>query len=237
MREGVRGAFDLHHVFRLRHSRQHLLVHEIEVAVKINEEAFIVKGLSVVGVIGFALHLPHGSVGLQVLELLPFPEVQDEVHFVGGHFHPGRVGEHDLRTVEALVCLVDDGLIEHARLGVFLFDVDVDVRYATVEHALRNLHRGRLLFHAEEERVELDLCCRRGEVLEIEGDAEHRQCDEGGTEHDAQQRDARRFHGEQFKAFAEISEGDERSQQNGERKRLGHERDAHVPEELCQNVH
>ena len=54
--------------------------------------------------------------------------------------------------------------------------------------------------------------------------------------HDAHQRNARGLHGEEFEVFAHVAEGDERGQQDGQGQGGGHEGDAHVPEELPQDV-
>ena len=148
------------------------------------------------------------------------------------HFEAGRVGQHDLCLLEALVGLVDDGLVEHARLRIFLFHVEVDVGHAVVEDTLGDFHRGRLLLHAEEERSEIDLGFGRGLVLEVKGNAHHEEGKNGQGPHDAQKGHAGRLHGQELEALAHVAERNEGREQHSQRKGLGHEGLAHIPEEL-----
>ena len=64
------------------------------------------------------------------------------MHFVGSQLNARRIGQHNLRTVEALVHFIDNGVVEHPRLGVLLLDIKVEILHA-VEHALGNFD-GRL---------------------------------------------------------------------------------------------
>ena len=158
------------------------------------------------------------------------------MQFVVGHHHFPRVGQHNLCAVEALVRFVDDELVEHARFGILLLHEKVDVGHAVVEHALGNLDRRRLLLHADEQRAQTLLGLRRGKILKVKGNARHQQRYEHQRAHDAEERNAGSLHGQQFEGFAQVAEGDERSQQQAQRQCLRHERDAHIPEKLRQNV-
>ena len=136
---GVDTLFDLYHVLRLRHVGQKLLVHHIEIAVEVDDELLVVEGFAVVGYTGLQA---ADVLCLQVFELLTVPEVELEVHFVCRHLHAAGIGQHDLCTVEALVSLVDDNLIKHAGLCIFLLHIQVDIGYAAVEHPFGDFHRG-----------------------------------------------------------------------------------------------
>ena len=226
---------NLAHVLGLRHRPELVGIELGEVGVEVDEDLLVGKGFAVVGL---ALWVEHVAsiVGFEALKLFAGPEGEAEVELVGRHFEAGGVGQHDLCAVETLVGLVDDGVVEHPRLGVLPFHVDVGVGDTVVEDALGDLHRRLRDFDGRGQCTEPLLGIGRNGVLEVERHAHERHHHAEDGRHDAYQRDARGLHGEEFEVFAHVAEGDERGQQDGQGQGGGHEGDAHVPEELPQDV-
>ena len=193
----------------------------------------VAKGLAVEGHGGFPQRGP--ALRLQVLKLLAAPQVERQVHLVGRHLQSARIGQHNLRAVEALVRLVDNELVEHTRLHVLLLHVDVHVGHTVVEHALGNLHRRRSLFHANQQRAHTDGGLGRGLVLNIKRKARDKHRREHDGAHHTEQRNTSRLHRKQLQVLAHISKRNQRGQQHRQWQRSGDERQAHVPEKLCQN--
>ena len=146
------------------------------------------------------------------------------------------IGQHNLCLVESLVGLVDDDIVEHAGLGIFLLYIKVDIGDAVVEDAFGDFHRRLAFAHGDDELPQTALGTGREGILEIERYSGGEDAEYNDGPHDAEEGDAGGLHGEKLKVFAHVAEGDERGQKEGQRQCLRDEGDAHVPEELCQYV-
>ena len=114
--------------------------------------------------------------------------------------------------------------------------VDVVSLDVAVEHSFRYVHFGRLLLHGYEQRPQFLLGFRPYHVLEEERQYAQKDAEQHHRAHDAEQRDARRFHGEQFVTFAEVSEGHQRGQKDGQRQRQGNQCQRRQKEKLGKYV-
>ena len=156
---------------------------------------------------------------------------------VGRRLQAGRIGHHDLRILKALVHLVNNHLIEHARLGILVIHIDVDIGDAAIKHAFGNLDSRARLLHRHNHSRQLLLGIRRDVILKDKRNTRQQHAENADGHHDAPQRNAGRLHGRQFQLLAHISERNERSQQNGQRQSHRHQRDAGIPEKFGQNLH
>ena len=220
------------HVFGLRNIGKLTCLQLIKIRIEVKYQLFVVERLAIVG---SSLRFEHVHVvRLQVLKLFSVPQRETHVHFVGSQLNARRIGQHNLRTVEALVHFIDNGVVEHPRLGVLLLDIKVEILHA-VEHALGNFD-GRLRdFDRHQEAAQRFLRVGGNIILEIidhKGEGEHQK--EDGA-HDAHQGYAGGLHGKELKVLAHVAESDERSQQHREGQGRGHQTDANIPEEFAQD--
>ena len=202
MFNGVDTVHNLLHVLCLRHTAQHFFIHEVEIAVEVDEQLFVLKSFTVVGLLGSIAHHGASAGCLQGLELFATPQVEFQVHFVAGHFQSRRVGQHDLGFFKSLVGFINNHLIEHACFGIFLLYEQVDIWHAIIEHAFGNFDSGRLLLHTEEQGFEVYLCLGRSFILKIKGNTTNNYRHHGQWGHDAAQRNTRCLHCQKFKTFA-----------------------------------
>ena len=93
-------------------------------------------------------------------------------------------------TLEALVCFIDNHVIEHTGSGIFLFDVEVVVGYFVIKDSLRYFDGRLCLFHADEQGAQVDLCLRRCFVLKVKRYARQGNDQHHNGPHDAKERHA-----------------------------------------------
>ena len=156
------------------------------------------------------------------------------MHFVGRQLNARRIGEHNLRAVEALIHLIYNGVVEHARFGVFLLDIKVEILHA-VEHPFGDFDGRLRYFDRNEQTAERFLRVGGDVVLEVvdhKGEGQHQK--EDGS-HDAHEGNTGGLHRKEFEVLAHVSESDERGQQNGQRQRRGHQAHTHIPHEFAEH--
>ena len=117
------------------------------------------------------------------------------MEFVGGHRHMSGIGQHNLCLVESLVGLVDDDIVEHAGLGIFLLYIKVDIGDAVVEDAFGDFHRRLAFAHGDDELPQTALGTGREGILEIERYSGGEDAEYNDGPHDAEEGDAGGLHG------------------------------------------
>ena len=116
-----------------------------------------------------------------------------------------------------------------------MLHVEIIAGNAIVKLAFRDIHFGRFLPKGEDERPEFGLGNGQDVVREKEcANTDERHGYDERT-HDAEKRYSGRFHGGQFKPFAHVSKGHQRSQQDGKRKGQRHHRTERIDKKLRQN--
>ena len=222
----------LPHVLGLRNVGKLIGFQLIEIGIEVKNQLFVVECLAVVG---HALRFEDRHVvRLEVLKLLAVPKREAHVHFVGRQLNARRIGEHNLRAVEALIHLIYNGVVEHARFGVFLLDIKVEILHA-VEHPFGDFDGRLRYFDRNEQTAERFLRVGGDVILEVvdhKGEGQHQK--EDGS-HDAHEGNAGRLHRKEFEVLAHVSESDERGQQNGQRQRRGHQAHTHIPHEFAEH--
>ena len=140
-----------------------VLVSQIEVCVEIDDEVLLHKRLPSVR------HIPclQGA-ARQVLELLTLIHVQQQVHLVAGGFQSGRISQDDVSPVHPVLHIVDDDIVQHACLLVFVSHIQVDVLDAVIEHTLWNVQFGRFHLHGSQHLEQFQLGFRHNLVLKVE---------------------------------------------------------------------
>ena len=205
----------------------------VEVAVVVEHELLCGERLALIGHRRRAAEL----LGLHVLEPLAAPERQQQVLLVGRRLQHARVGQDNLLVLVAARHTVDHDAVQMARLHVLLLHVDVAAGDAVVEDALGNLQFGTLLLHREQQLAHLHVGVGAHVVLEVERSERDDDGHDDERAHGLHERDAGGLDGGELAALAEVAERDERRQQQGQRQRLGHEHQTHVPEELRHDLH
>ena len=158
------------------------------------------------------------------------------MHLVGSHFYFCRICQYDLCAVETLVHLVDDGVVEHTGLRVFLHHIEVKIAHV-VEHPFGDFH-GRLCnFDGNKECAELLLGVRGDFVLKIEDERRERDNEQEDGAHHSHQGHTSCLHREELEVLSHVTKGDEGSQQYGKWQRGGNKIHRNVPEELPEHVH
>lgn len=206
---------------------------EVEVAVEVHDEPLVYECLAAIG---------HGRaarkfLGAHVLKPFAAVEVHDEVLLLCRGLQHARVGKDNGLVLVAAGHAVDHDIVEFARLHVLLAHVDVGLRNAIIEHALRYFQLRAFLFHRQHELRELELGMGGNVVLEVEGHKGDENADHDKPAHRLQQGDTCGLDGRKLAALAQVAEGDERAKQDGERQSLRHHDEGHVPEELPQDIH
>ena len=207
-------------------------VGEVELAVEVEQQGLLPEGLPAVGHLG-AVHeslLPH------VLKPLAAVEGEQQVFLLGGRLQHARVGQDDGGVLVAVGHAVYHDAVELAGLHVLALHVEVALRQSIVEDALRYLQLGALLLHRDEELRHLLVGARTQVVLEVErADGDEGDKDNEGAEC-LHQRDAGGLDGGELARLAQVAEGDERGEQDGQGESLRHHHLRHVPEKLCHDV-
>ena len=127
---------------------------------------------------------------------------------------------------------IDHDAIEHTCLHVLALHVDVAAGNTIVEDAFGDFQFGTLLLHRHQQLRHFQVGLRSDVVLEIErAQANQHRYDDKRAEC-LHERDACGLNSCEFAAFTEVSEGDERRKQDGQRQCLRHKHQAHVPEKL-----
>ena len=130
--------------------------------------------------------------------------------------HHARVGEDD-RLVFVTACLtVDHDTVEHTRVQVFLLHVDVRPRDTVIEDALGDLEFRTLLLHRDQQLVEREVGFWIDHILEEIGDAGNQTHDDDQGAEGLHQGDACSLDGRQLGTLTQVSENDQRTQQDSE---------------------
>ena len=177
----------------------------------------------------------RGSV--EVLKLFAAVQLQLQVMFVACYFEFGRVGKYYLRLVESSVGFVYYHVVEHSRFVLFFLYVQVYVGNAVVECSFGDVEGRCALVHAEEQRPQLVFGIWARYVLEVERHASYGRYNHNQRPHNAYERNAGAFHGQQLEAFDHVAERYKRRKQYGQRNGLRNYGKSHVPEELGKDVH
>ena len=156
---------------------------------------------------------------------------------VVGHLQLARVGQNNHGVVKTGRHVVNHHVVEHAGLVIFLFYIEVVAAYLVVEYPLGNIELGRLLPHRVEQGPHLHLRLGQYVVLEKEGTDGHKDKEDNQRPHDLQQRDTGRLDGQQLQPLAQIAEGHQRSQQDGQRQGHGHHGHGSIEKQFGQNRH
>ena len=191
------------------------LVHTVEVGIELQQNLLEPERLAAVWLV---LRMVTGGILAQVLELLAAVELQKEVLLVVGQLEVAGVGQDDACVVETAAHVVDHQVVEGARLLVLVVDEEVVAGNLVVEYTLGNLEFGRFLLYGVEQGIHFGLGHRQHIVLEKEGSDGYEADEDYQGLHHLQQRDSGRLHGRELKALAEVAEGHERRQQDGERQ-------------------
>ena len=112
------------------------------------------------------------------------------MHLVAAGFQLGRVCQDDVRTVHSVLHVVDDHIVEHARVLVLVPYIQVDVLDAVVEDSLGNVQLGRFHLHGGEHLQEVQLGVGNNPVLEVEGCQRHQRHQDDEWSERADERDA-----------------------------------------------
>ena len=148
-----------------------------------------------------------------------------------------RVGQNYGGIVIAVGHFINHHTVEHACLYVLFLHIQVTLRNAVIEYTLGNLQFGTLLLHGKEQPRERHVGARSHYVLKIERAQGYEYDDDHKRAERLHKRYARSLDGRKLAALAQVTEGDKRRKQDGQRKRLRHEHKTHIPEELGQHVH
>ena len=87
--------------------------------------------------------------------------------------HHARVGKDDGLILVASRHAIDHDAVKHTCVQVFLLHIDVGCWNAAVEFSLGNFQFRALLFHSEQQSVEVLVGLRTNHVLEVERYARH----------------------------------------------------------------
>ena len=174
---------------------------------------------------------------LHVFKPFPTPQCQHEVLLLCRRLQHARVGQNDGRILIAVGHPVDHDSVEFARLHIFLLHIEVAVGDAVVEDTLGDFQFRTLLLHRDEQLGDLHVGLRTYVVLEIERTAHDHHRDENQRAEGLHQRNACGLDGREFRAFTQISECDERGEEDGQGQGLRHEHQTHVPKKLGQHLH
>ena len=208
-------------------------VGEVEVAVKVEHDVLVGERLPAVRNAGTAAHLLRAH----VLEPLSAPQVQHEMLLLCRRLEHARVGKDDGLVLVAVGHPVHHDVIEVSGLQVFLLHIEVGIGDAVIEDAFGYLQLRTFLLHGDEQLGDVLLRARSYIVLEIERTAGDEDTDDDQTAERLDQRNAGRLDGRQLGTLAEVAVGNKRGEEDGQRKGLRHHHQAHVPEELSENIH
>ena len=218
---------ELVHVLGQGITRYALLVRNVEVRVEVDDEMLLHKGLAAVGHI-----LCLQGIALQVLELLPLIEVQQQVHLVMGGLQSARIRQDDVRLVHSVLQVVDDDIVEHTCVLVLLLYIQVDVLDAVIKYPFGNLQFWRFHLHRGQQLQEVLLRFWRNLVLKVERPQRHQGNQDDEWSERSKQRNACRLDGQQLQPLADVPERDEAGQQDGEWQRHRNEGLRSIEEEL-----
>ena len=146
------------------------------------------------------------------------------------------VGQDDGGIVIAAVHAVDHDAVESTRIQILLLDIEVGARNAVVEDTFGNLHLGILLLHRDQQLAERDESLGTDNLLEEERHEGYQGDDDNQRTEGLHQRDTSRLDSRQLRTLAQITESYQRRQQDGQRERLRHQHQSHIPEELSHNL-
>ena len=131
---------------------------------------------------------------------------------------------------------VNHDAIELTGLHVLLLHIEVAVGDAAIEDAFGYLQFRALLLYRDKQLGHLLVGYRAYLVLEYEAHAGGDHCKDDERPEGLHQRDSRSLDGRELTALAQVAKSDKRRKQQCQRKRLGYEHQAHIPEQLTHNV-
>ena len=174
---------------------------------------------------------------VDILKRLPIEQLEYQVFLISRKIDHTGIGHHHLSIFKALGIIINHHIVEHAGLVVFMLHIEIIPADAIIKLAFWDVHLWRFLPEREDERPEFGL--RNGQDVVREEESAY--TDEGNSHdegaHNAEERDASRLHGRQFKPFAHVSEGHQRSKQYGKRKSQRYHGTERINEEFRHNRH
>ena len=148
------------------------------------------------------------------------------------HLHASFGRPDDVCILKSVGEVVDEQVLHHAGFSVLLFHIDVVSVDVAIEHTFGDVEFRRCLLHGYEQGPELQLCLWGNHILEIEGDSAQHHAEDDERTDDTEQRDTGCFHGKKLEFLAEVTEGHQCGQQDGERERDWNQGQRRVEEKL-----
>ena len=159
----VDGLRDFMHVLDIRTLVEETTVHHVEIRVKLDKRMLFLERFTAVR------HITRNDrLRLQVLKLLAVIQMQIKMLLIGGQFQLSFLRPNDMRVLKTVGKVVNQHILQHSRLTVFMLYVDIISVDVAVKHPFGDIHFGRLLLHGDKQRPQLLLRARPDFILEEE---------------------------------------------------------------------